>query len=186
MAIEIEAKAYADFSRVRPLLAKMGAGRIRSVSKKDVYFVSPTDPIENQRIIRMRVEDLGTKVRLTAKRKTIVDGIETNKEIEFVGSDDRAAMQLLDYVGLTPFAVKRKVTEEWRYHPFVIELNEVEELGSFIEIEAVVPDTASERIVKSLRLEIIDIFDRLHIPRPHIEPTPYLELIRTALLEKKS
>src|SRR5437870_4161028 len=144
--LEVEVKAWADLEAARARLEALGRRAVEISVKEDLYFCAPeADPrtcdATRDRIVRVRVKD-GAAV-VTAKRRSVVGGVETNEEIE-LEVDPRPFRALLDYMGYRPFLEKRKETRSYAWAPGTnVELNRVAGLGDFVEVETLV-DSATE------------------------------------------
>ncbi len=184
--LEIELKAWADLDAARARLEALGKKqkkrtRKRPIVKEDVYYCAPeADPRAcdpgRDRVLRVRVED-GEAI-LTAKRKRLDAGIETNEEIELAVADPDALRRLIDYLGYTPFIVKRKETRAWKWAKgVVVELNRVDGLGDFVEVEALLADDATPPEVAAARACVRSVVDALGMG-DRVEPRLYVDLLR--------
>lgn len=183
--LEIELKAWAsDLEAVRARLEELGkTPKRRPVVKEDVYYCAPdvdprtADPLRD-RIIRLRKDE--GEATLTAKRKRIEYGVETNDEIEVAVGDAAAAERLIDYLGYRPFVKKRKETRAYEWSKgVVVELNRIEGLGDFVEVEALAEDGASPAEVEEKRAAVRAVLGALGIAAERIEPRPYMDLLRS-------
>lgn len=185
--LEIELKAWSeDLERVRERLESLGRGpkSPRPVVKEDSYY-GPADAgtrgldWRRDRLVRIRRTESGAV--LTAKRKRIESGVETSEEIELGVDDADVAARLLDYLGYRPFLIKRKETRAYAWSDsVVVELNRVEGLGSFVEIEALVPESASPAEVDAARARVRSVLRELGVAEDRIEPRPYMDLLKRA------
>ncbi len=152
--------------------------------KDDIYFLYKNigGKAEGQ-AVRLRRTD-GENI-VTAKRKTLSNGIEINDELEFSVGDGEAFLDFLTMTGASEWVSKKK--SGWRFTSgegrlnAVIELCDVESLGWFIEIEVVL-DTADADDLKAAELKIKSILAEMNISEDMIEPRYYSDM----LLEKKS
>jgi adenylate cyclase class 2 len=170
MAIEVEFKAWVDDPDALESALKAQAEFVRVVQKYDIYF---SQPDHSETHFRLRREAANAIV--TTKYKTIMGGTEISDEIEFNVSDPQAFCRFIDRFGFEPFVVKRKTGRIYRAGNATLELNEVEHLGSFIEVEIMCED---ESFVEEARNELDEWARRLGIARSDIEPTPYIILIQ--------
>ena len=146
--LEVELKAWADLGAVRARLEALGKTLEKTSVKEDLYLCAPDvdprtcDP-RRDRVVRLRLEQrpgADTEALLTAKRKKVEGGVETSEEIELTASSATAARSLLDYMGYRPFLQKRKESRAYEWQADLhVELNRIEGLGDFVEIEALVP-----------------------------------------------
>jgi predicted adenylyl cyclase CyaB len=179
--LEVELKAWADLDAARARLEALGKKLEKSSVKEDLYLCAPEadprtcDP-RRDRVVRIRIE--GDEALVTAKRKKIEGGVETSEEIELSVSSARALRSLLDYMGYRPFLKKRKESRAYAWGEGVhVELNRIEGLGDFVEIEALVPVESSPATVDLARQATFAIARDLGVAS-RIEPRPYAELLR--------
>jgi predicted adenylyl cyclase CyaB len=170
MTIEVEFKAWVDDPSAFKAKLDAQAAFVGEVQKHDIYFRQPGD---SEGHFRLRRE--GQTSTVTTKYKRIVDGTEISDEIEFEVSEAGAFCRLADRFGFEPFVIKRKASRVYRVGTTTLELNEVEHLGFFIEVEMLCED---ESQVEGARKELAAWADRLGIPDEAIEPRPYIRLIR--------
>lgn len=173
MGIEVELKAYiADPDTVRRRLDDLGSFR-RRYRKEDWYF--GVLPSEGRSLFRLR-HDGGNWV-CTFKKKTLIDGIEHNQETEFSVSDGIAFRRLSEELGYSVIVEKRKVGASWHVDGVVVEVSEVNDLGTFVELELVLPDDSTEEQQREARNRLVAVLERLEIPRNQIETRPYTKMI---------
>lgn len=191
MRMEVEIKAWVDDpAALRALLA----GRYPhggSFVKEDVYYRLPAaethgagspraieaaQPSSGSSAIefRLRVEEHESFV--TAKRKTVVDGVEINEEIEFTVSEARAFEQFAGYLGAAVFARKRKVGDRYRAGEATIELAHVDRLGDFVEIERLIEEAGPAEIDAANR-DVRSLLKEIGIGEDKIEPRYYIDML---------
>jgi adenylate cyclase class 2 len=146
--LEIEMKfPAADFSDVQARLEEWAAPHDAPISEEDHYFNAPDrDFARTDEALRLR--RIGTANRITYKGPRQPGTAKTRTEIELpLAEGDAAADQfclLLTHLGYRAVAVVRK--ERTAYHMkrdgFDIEvcLDQVRELGSFVEVEIIAPE----------------------------------------------
>ena len=176
MTFEVELKArLQNPSAVEAKAAQLGTLK-KETFKEDVYFrrTGNTDAVPKDRF-RLRRE-AGHSV-VTFKEKIIADGTEVNRETEFTVDNDFAFFQFAHRFGFEPFVVKRKKSRVYQIERASVELNQVEHLGHFIEIEILV-DKESE--VPFARTEIARIFTGLGLTTPDLEPRFYVAMLQAA------
>ena len=168
--LELEMKAKID---------KYTKGRIDQILRRaefleeriedDVYFSSPVrDFKETDEALRVRYS--GDKAILTYKGPKLDKISKSREEYEaYVSGEIEQILQKLGYKKLLNVRKKRKV---YLYKDFTISLDEVEELGEFLEVEL-----KSENLQDVKRIE--NIFEDLFLES---ERRSYLELL---LLKKK-
>jgi adenylate cyclase class 2 len=170
MAIEVEFKAWVDDPATLERTLKTHAEFVRVVQKYDIYFSQP-----GRSVTHFRLRREGANSIVTTKYKSIQGGTEISDEIEFDVSDPQAFCRFIDRFGFEPFVVKRKTGRIYRAGNATLELNEVEHLGSFIEVEIMCED---ESFIEEARNELDEWIERLGIARRDVEPTPYIILIQ--------
>lgn len=178
MATEVEMKAWIDDPEGLHRRLKEGCQEIRSYFKSDTYFVAPTPPDAPPDYLpqefRIR-NDNGTLI-CTFKEKDIVDGMETNREVEFTVSDEEAFAELAHRVGCRVFVRKQKRGTLYSCDGLGVELSEVAGLGTFLEVEKVVEDDDPEA-VSTAQSGIRAFFSKLGVPSEKIESRPYNDIL---------
>ncbi len=179
--LEVELKAWADLASARARLEALGKKPAKRTVKLDVYFRSsaaaanPLDPVRDK-VVRLRVDD--DHVYVTAKKKTISQGIETSEEIELGVHSAEEARAFLGYIGFEPFLTKKKESEAWPWREgLTVELNRVDGLGELVEIEALVPSGAGSAAVEAVRTELRSVLRALEIDEAKIEARSYRALL---------
>lgn len=172
MRTEVEIKAWVgDLEGLRAQVAELypHAG---SYTKEDVYYrlVGSESGVE----FRLRIE--GGSSTVTAKRKSTVNGVEINEEMEFAVSDSEEFERFARYLGARIFAHKRKSGDRYRAGDATIELSHVERLGDFIEVERLVEGTAPQEI-RSAEATVRSILKGFSITDDKIEPRYYIDLL---------
>jgi predicted adenylyl cyclase CyaB len=176
MTFEVELKArLSNPSKVEADAAQLGAFEGETY-KEDVYFRRRGDdsPVPEDRY-RLRRE--GNKAVVTFKFAVAQAEVEVSEEVEFEVDDGHAFFRFADRFGFEPFAVKRKKSRSYKMGRARVELNEVEHLGHFIEIEILCDDEAA---VPVARIELARLFNQLGLTSIDIEPRSYIELIQQA------
>ena len=169
MTLEIEVKAYAaNLAMVEERLKEMGAVFIGEVCEKDAYFNHPNRNFaETDEALRVRVAD--KQSFLTYKERKIDAKSKTREEIEVALGDADSAKLLLMRLGFKPVAEVRKIRKRYKVGEFEICLDDVEGVGTFVEVE-----TKGENMVE-LRDKALAILERLNLKKT--ERKSYLELL---------
>ena len=136
---------------------------------------------------RLRIENATAIV--TAKEKRIDNGIEVNRETEFVVSDPAAFEAFARFLGATPFVRKVKVGRLYEVptgeatdgsarvsRPTHLELSAVDRLGTFLEIERLI-ESDDPAAVADARSEIRSLLVGLGINPSKIEPRYYIDML---------
>ena len=154
MGIEIEAKfRLPDPERLRQKLMAAGARRVRAVLEHNTYFDTPEHAL--------RDGDCGLRLRIAetrdAQRDVVVTykgprepgemNIRSENEVAVRSAEDAAAF--LKALGYAPTLSFQKRRESFELAGARIELDELPELGYFLEIEA-----DDERTVNRVRTKL--------------------------------
>ena len=176
MTFEVELKArLQNPAAVEAKAAELGVLK-KETFKEDVYFrrAGNIDTVPKERF-RLRRE-AGQAV-VTFKEKIVADGTEVNRETEFTVDDAFAFFQFAHRFGFEPFVVKRKRSRVYQVERASVELNKVEHLGHFIEIEIL---AEKEPEVPFARTEIARLFTRLGLGSQDLEPRFYVLMLQEA------
>ncbi len=173
--IEIELKAWVDEPEILVKILCSKAKYLRDFDKKDEYFrltiSGKADPFQD---VRIRQDD--KKCLVTYKDKTMVDGVEFNREHEFGIESPEMMTELLLRLGALKLVSKRKKGSAWKFGDFLVELSQVENLGYFIEIETVLANTASFTHAE-LSTQLKDALRELGITSDRIEERSYTSML---------
>ncbi|ASA77205.1 class IV adenylate cyclase [Thermococcus sp. 5-4] len=172
--IEIEVKGYANeavFERVRENFKL-----IRKEYHEDTYFRHPCrDFAETDEALRIRIRRFNGHFEafLTYKGPKIDQNSKTRMEIEVPISDPDKHTEILRNLGFEEVLTIEKTREKYYVDKgIIIDLDEVNGLGKFIEIEALAEGKeVVEETVKILR----EILESLGVER--FERRSYLELM---------
>lgn len=140
MGTELEIKMRVDtLAPTREALQKAGATRIAHVKETNSFFDrSDRELLNNGSGLRIRsevpVEGGDQRTRITFKGPRIAADAP-RREVEFMASDCDSATELLEAVGFTRMLSFEKTRESWTLGGCEIELDDVPELGLFVEIE---------------------------------------------------
>jgi adenylate cyclase class 2 len=169
MTLEIEVKAYANnLARVEERLKELGAVFIAAVCEKDTYFSHPNrDFAATDEALRIRVAD--KQSFLTYKGRKIDAKSKTREEIEVALGDADSANLILMRLGFKPVAEVSKIRKRYKIGEFEICLDNVEGVGTFVEVE-----TKGENMGE-LRDKALAILEKLNLRKT--ERKSYLELL---------
>lgn len=183
MQIEVEQKFAVDsFAAIEAKLAELGAQIGPPVEQCDRYFAHPArDFAATDEALRIR--RIGEKNFITYKGPKLDAKTKTRRELELPLVDGEAGAEqfteLLAALGFTPVGEVRKhrrhATLLWQDRPIEVALDEVDDVGTFVEVELVVDEAERESataVVESLAA---------HLGLTHAERRGYVQL----LLEKK-
>jgi len=148
MQYEVEQKfAVADMAALEAKLVALGAAVSESHSEIDHYYAHPArDFAVTDEALRIRRTDRASFIAY--KGPKVDQTTKTRREIELpLAPDERhvAAMErLLEALGFTPVAEvckhRRKAIIAWEGRQIEVSLDDVVELGTFVELELVAED----------------------------------------------
>ncbi|MEM4576890.1 MAG: class IV adenylate cyclase [Candidatus Nezhaarchaeales archaeon] len=174
--IEVEAKVPVSEREKQLILEKLR--RINSMEKayeeEDLFFISINDPsFGNNKTLKLRKSNGRTK--LIFKTKRAGDGFKENLEIEVEvkEKDTGNLVQLLNLLGFKESLVIRKRRLSFCFDHYTINVDDVEGLGSFVEIEILTDESEVERA----RNEISKILSVLGISEKEIILKSYAEMM---------
>ena len=172
--IEVEVKARVkDPKRVERSIIALGASPIGIESQADTYYNAQYhDFVKTDEALRIRVQD--NKYFLTYKGPKMDTISKTRKEYEIEVNDADCMGNILSSLGFAPVATIVKRRKKYRLGDFIISLDDVRNLGDFIEAEVSIRDSKShEDKVES----IFRLFEKLGINRDESIRASYLEMI---------
>jgi adenylate cyclase, class 2 len=156
----LELKAAApDLARLRLALRSIGASRQRRLVQADTYFLVPDGRL------KLRQRNGLRRAELIFYRRPDVRRARTSEYHKLAVQDAPGLLGLLRVMFEEGVCV-RKRRDLWMVGRTRVHLDEVEELGTFVEIE--VPFTRSSararqtmtKLVKALGIQATDVFDR--------------------------
>lgn len=182
---EVELKVPADHERVRNVLEGREAERVGHVRQVDTYYNAPhREFAETDEALRIRREsnysageEQTTKV--TYKGPLLEAASKSREEHETIVDDDEAMAGILAGLGFEPAATVAKERESYRLGAYSLTLDQVEGLGTFVEIDREVDE---EPAIEAAREEAVELLRELGLDPADQIRTSYLGL----LLEAKS
>jgi len=165
--MEIEVKFRVDFDSIRRAIESLGATFVREELQEDLYFSIPLP--ELLRVRRIRNLD---RSFLTYKRIDDPGRNEEFEEVEVEVSDFEKTRLILKRLGFGEELWVRKRRLVYRLGEVTFELNEVEGLGAFLDVEVI-----SGNVDEAKRM-IWDVAGKLELGREDVEPRLYRELLR--------
>ncbi len=167
--LEIEIKAYCpEISIVKKRLEKFGAVFIKTEKEADRYFNHPArDFRETDEALRLRT--VGTTTILTYKGPKISKRSKARVEKEVVVHGDEKSGEILVHLGFRETGAVVKTRDYYRIRDITICLDEVEGLGSFVELEKKGED------LDLIEKELFSLADDLGLEQ--FERRSYLELL---------
>jgi len=172
--IEIEVKASVDDPKqMERAIIELGATPIGIETQTDTYYNAPyRDFGVTDEALRIRVQD--GKSILTYKGPKMDSVSKTRKEVETEINDIVGMGQILSSLGFFPVATVSKKRKNFRIGDFTISLDEVRNLGNFLEVERSVKDPRNhQEKVES----IFKFIAKLGLKRESTIRKSYLEMI---------
>ncbi len=175
MPTEIELKAYAkNLNGIKETILGMGAKPLWQGEQIDTYYKHPSRNFAaTDEALRVREQE-GTTL-LTYKGPKLDAISKTREEIEVQIEDGNAIKELLKKLGFTEAGRVRKHREKLRLDEFEFCLDKVDNLGEFVEIEALLPSEDSNVRVDAMRNSMLETLERLGLKEK--ERRSYLELL---------
>jgi len=165
MCTEIEAKLKVDsHGEIEARLKSLGASFIETQYQADSYFDDHAGTLKNaDKALRLRRQttQTGQKAFITFKGPKQKHQLKKRREIQFEVADADAAEKMFIALGYKKMLVVEKKRALWRLGPCEVALDDLPELGTFVEIEGSDAD-AIAHAQKSLRLEHL-----AHIPKSY-------------------
>ncbi len=175
MVYEVEAKAWLDHPSVVERLIRKIARFEKMEEKTDYYFTQSSPQHFPNDDCRLRI--IGETAKLSFKNRRMVGKTEINEEYELSLNNPLNLFRFLNRSGFRMFAIKHKKSKVYRQRnrPNAhLEINQVKNLGNFLEVEILGKTRADE---SSAMREIKKLFYALKIPEEKIEPRKYIDLL---------
>lgn len=175
MPIEVEVKAYAkNLDLLEEKISSLGAKLIWQGEQRDTYYNHPSRNFaESDEALRIREEE-GNAV-LTYKGPKLDSKSKTRKEIKVQVEDPHQFKDILNMLGFKEVGVVRKHRKKLLLGEFKVCLDKVENLGEFVEIEAIAQSDDLNDKVGNLRDSILKTLEDLGLK--DLERRSYLELL---------
>jgi adenylate cyclase class 2 len=185
---EVELKVRADHGPVRDRLAALDPEPLGRVAQTDTYYDAPDrsfgDTDEALRIRRERrpeaTGDTGAgeieRAAITYKGPKVDDASKTREEHETGVTDPDAAAGILDGLGYDAVAEVHKDRERFAVGEGVVALDDIDGLGTFVEVEL---DVETEGGVPTARNRAAEILRDLGLDPDEGIRRSYLELLLT-------
>jgi adenylate cyclase class 2 len=185
--IEVEVKIpVADFSQVYDTLMGLGARETKSESQVDDYYEHPCRHFSStDEALRLRTRIRGVvndksldssypRSELTYKGKKIDELSKTRVELSVGIADADAFKSILAELGFSYVASVKKNRKYFTLDSLEVSIDEVEELGTFVELELVV---LSEEQIEPTRETIFELARRMGLDPVESTRKSYLELL---------
>ncbi|WP_297523128.1 class IV adenylate cyclase [Thermococcus sp.] len=165
--MEVEVKFRVDFEAIREKIEELGADLSHEELQEDVYFSLPYP-----RLLRVRnVPNLG-RAFLTYKEVKDPGRNEEFDELEVEVSSFGTTAEILRRLGFNEDVVVRKRRLVYKLGDVTFELNDVEGLGGFLDIEVISDD------VPEAKGRIWEVAKALGLSEEDVEPRLYQELMK--------
>ena len=131
-------KVPAAHGPVRNRLEAADATALEVVTQRDTYYDAPhRDFAATDEALRVRrtTGEASDETRLTYKGPLVEGAGKTREEHETTVADDDETAAILDGLGFTPAAVVEKRRERWRLDGYCVVLDDVTDLGQYVEVE---------------------------------------------------
>ena len=139
MPVEIEAKLKVEhLALVQDRLRKLEAQCLEKQEQMDLYCDNAHgDMIDQDKSLRIRLEttEASRKTLITYKGPKQESDVKCREEIEFPLPDLDQARALLEGLGYTQKLTVHKQREVWAFKRCLIGLDQVTDLGTYVEIE---------------------------------------------------
>ncbi|NHK32687.1 MAG: class IV adenylate cyclase [Asgard group archaeon] len=174
MVIEVEMKIKIDdLQKLEYRLIELGAKLKEIVNQRDQYFAHPKkDFAKTDETLRIREE--GNKTFLTYKGPKFDPKSKTRVEINAEFIDVKILTEILDHLDFKRVLVVLKERKIYDYKQNEFCLDEVEGLGSFLEVERIIQEKEDYQKVRN-KMEIL-LRELQFDPAKNIRES-YLELI---------
>lgn len=164
--MEIEIKFRVDFNEIREKIENLGARLIREEVQEDLYFSVPLP-----RLLRIRhIINLGEVI--LGYKEIQDEKNEEFEEIEVKVEDFEKMKEILTRLGFGEDVWVKKHRLVYKLDDVTFELNRVENLGDFLDIEVIGED------VREAKGKIWEIAQKLGLNELNVESRLYQELMR--------
>ena len=171
---EVEIKAHAkDYLAVKAEIEKQ-YGKGMDVKKVDHYFRRPGEIKQ-----ALRVRENNDHLEFTAKKNSKSKEGENNLEYEVELSLDQLDSSLMFFraLGYEDYFIKRKSGFEWNTGSVHVELLDVNDLGWFLEMEALLPFDSDDNDVAKANKELHRLLKEFLLSEDDIEMKSYRFMI---------
>jgi len=166
--IEVEVKARAP-EGMEERIAALGGELMAVESHQDLYFNSPLrDFRRSDEALRIRIKEEGA--RLTYKGPKIDSVTKSRLELTVRIDDIQQMKEILGHLGFVLSATVRKQRRKYSYQDVTLALDDVEGLGSFVEVEA-----QTEADIEEQRRKVLEVMGELGLHESI--RSSYLELL---------
>ena len=164
---EVEVKVPADHAAVRARLSDADAEALGTVVQRDTYYDAPhrrfAETDEALRIRRSEGEGGDRETHVTYKGPLVDSASKTRREHETGVGDGETMDSILQALGFEPAAVVEKDRARFRVGEYTVTLDDVTDVGTFVEVEteSADVDTAREGVFELLETIGLDPDDQI-------------------------
>lgn len=171
--IEVEVKAWIeDLTEIEKRILQDNARYVKTLHQKDIYFKHPTRNFaKTDEAIRVRCED--DRSLITYKGPKLDKKSKSREEYEVEIKNPEKMQEILVKLDFTPVPSVEKVRRIYEVDEMIVALDEVKDVGKFIEVE-MEAETPDEYKVK--RNKILARLKKWSISKNQLERSSYLEL----------
>ncbi len=173
---EIEVKLKTDdLLSLEEKLKQKGCVLSSPINQHDVvYSRGSTSEWEQSKegdiILRIRKQDNKAEFNLKQQRTSELDNIEHETKVD----NPEALHQILQTLGWKPEVEVKKIRRKGKLGEYEICLDDVEKLGTYVELEKLVEDNADPNKIQEELLQVLESFG---IPRSNLEVRGYDTMI---------
>ncbi|MHA2089516.1 MAG: class IV adenylate cyclase [Candidatus Kariarchaeaceae archaeon] len=174
--IEYEIKLKADLNRTRVLLEGLSAKFIGTEQSNDSYYSHPQRDFKStDEALRIRKTTMETNrsYTLTYKGPKFDSRSKSRKEYN-VPYNEGDMTEILVELGFKSVGIVNKIRETWIFEDVLISLDDIENLGSYVELEYNGSDSDTGVIIEYLRT----VARKLKMNPDEQIPQSYLELLK--------
>ncbi len=168
--IEVESKYWSPGNdKVEKTLVRLGARKVFDGAMEDVYFAHPSrDFGRTDEALRLRKRDDGSELTYKGPRMHL-EHTKAREEISLKVEDPLAAQRIVERLGFGERYVVRKRRTSYIYDKLRVDIDTVDGLGEFVELELITEEPArAEELMRTAR-------DELGLEK--LEPKTYLEML---------
>jgi adenylate cyclase class 2 len=174
MSMEVEAKAHCkNIGEIEDRILGLGGEFQGEVEQIDTYYNHPVRDFA-QTDEALRIRKVGENTYLTYKGRKIDNITKTREEIKVQVENGEFTRKILVKLGFSEVGMVRKVRKKYKLGEFHVCLDNVDNLGSFIELEA---ECDSDNPDEISRLRDIILTNLKEWGLEEIERKSYLELL---------
>lgn len=143
--LEVEAKfAVSDPEEIRARLSRQGVQMARRRHERDVYYNAPNrDFAKTDEALRVRYDDSGVTVTYKGP-KVRVGSAKAREEFNLAVASGETLEVILSRTGFRRAAMVSKVREFYEMGDVTVTIDDVEGLGTFIEVEILTEDAEED------------------------------------------